>query len=415
MVLDSRGIPTVEAEVFLPGGVKARAISPSGASVGKNEATEKRDKENYFLGKSVLRNIDYINNDLKNAIVGMNVEDQKAIDEKIIEIDGTKNKSFLGSNTTISISMAVLKAAAKSNKKPLWNYLAKKEIMLLPLPEIQIIGGGLHAKGSISIQDFLIIPNGAPNFITALEWVYKVYNKANELLLEKGLFRGVADEGGFWPSFNTNEQIIEFVTESICKAGFKPYKEISISLDLAANNFRVKEGYKLEFDTISGDDMLSKILDWIKKYPIISIEDPFAEDDHSLFNQLKLKAPDYLQIVGDDLVVTNENLIKEASKKDCINSLLIKPNQIGTISETKKAHDLSNNLNLISIMSARSGETEDTTIADLCVGWELKQIKVGSISRSERTSKWNQCIRIGEMINNNYLMHNINELKWSKL
>ncbi len=416
MVFDSRGVPTVEAEVALDNKITTRAIAPSGASLGKNEAIEKRDNENRFLGQSVFKNIESINNVISNALVGINPSDQKRIDTLLIEIDGSDNKSILGANTTTAVSMAVLKAAAKSNKLDLWKYLSDLNECFLPLPEIQIVGGGTHAKGSISIQDFLIIPNGTTNFLEGLEWVHKVYFKAGELLLKNNKLRGVADEGGYWPNFETNEEVLKFISECIVKSGFKEKKHISIALDIAANNFYTgKNCYQLGDDKITGNQLLDILLEWVKNYPIISLEDPFAEEHTNLFSELKSKTPSYMQIVGDDLVTTNTQLIRKAHKANAINTVLLKPNQIGTISETKEALECSKKLNLMSIMSARSGETEDTTITDLSVGWGIEQLKVGSFSRSERMCKWNQCLRIGEKINNNYQMSSNNYLNWSNL
>ena len=416
MVFDSRGIPTIEAEVVLQNQIKARAIAPSGASKGKNEALEKRDGGKKFLGQSVFKNVEAINSIINDALIGMNINEQKKIDRTLIRLDGSDNKSILGGNTTIAVSMAILKAAAKNQKVDLWKYLSNDKECYLPLPEVQIIGGGAHAKGSISVQDFLIIPNGTTNFLEGLEWIHKVYLKAGELLLKKNNLRGVADEGGYWPNFKTNEDVLNFISECIVKSGFKEKKQISISLDIAANNFFTNDGfYKLGEDKISGNELLNILLKWINNYPIISLEDPFAEEHIKLFSQLKTRVPSYLQIVGDDLVSTNTNLINKAHAVDAINTVLIKPNQIGTITETEEALECSEKHALMSIISARSGETEDTTISDLSVGWGIKQLKVGSFSRSERMCKWNQCIRIGEKINNNYQMSENHNLNWSNL
>ena len=312
--------------------------------------------------------------------------------------------------------MAVLRTAAIANKISLWSYLNLNSEKKIPLPEVQIIGGGAHAKGSIPIQDFMIIPNGAPNFYIALEWIFKVYRKAGEKLLKEKKLFGVADEGGYWPFFKYIEEVLNFLTETIEQSGLKPLKEVSISLDIAANNFKDLDGYRLYNNKKCLDKNMfkKKLLKWINLYPIISIEDPFAEEDINLFADFKSEAPSYLQIVGDDLVVTNPELIKLAHKKKAINTVLIKPNQVGTISETFNALKQSENLNLHTILSARSGETEDNFISDLSVGWNMRQLKVGSFSRSERLSKWNQCLRIGEKLNNNFAMHTPPNL-WDKL
>ena len=416
MVFDSRGIPTVEAEIFSQNGFSASAIAPAGASKGKKEAYEKRDNNKHYNGLSVLDNIELVNNRINKELEGLEVEDQKKIDQLLIKLDGTKDKSYLGANTIIAISMANLKLAALCNKKYLWENLKLDDEKLLPLPQVQIIGGGKHAKGSLSVQDFLIIPNGASTFKEALEWVFKIYMLAGAELAKNNLLFGVADEGGYWPSFKTNEKVLSFLTELISKAGFKPFKQISIAIDIAANNFKVDNLYKLNPETVmTKNQLLSTYLEWIRKYPIISIEDPFAEEDFMMFKKLKERSPSYMQIVGDDLVVTHATLIKQAKTNNSINTVLIKPNQVGTITETFEALDVASSLDLLSILSARSGETEDTIISDLCVGWSIKQLKVGSFSRSERLAKWNQCLRIGENLKNNYLMHKIEELNWNKL
>ena len=411
MVFDSRGYPTVEAEVQVNNSFYGTSISPSGASKGKKEAIEKRDNnKNLYLGNSVNENVFIINNKIKDILVGINIEDQISIDKKLIDLDGTINKSNIGANTTIAVSMACLKAAAAVNKTTIWEYLNNSSEKKLPLPEIQIIGGGSHAIGTIPVQDFMIIPNGAPDFSTALHWVFKIYKLAGEKLLSNNKLYGVADEGGYWPQFNNINSVLDFLVKVIEEAGLKPYKQVSISLDIAANNFKLNNKYKIsnkEHILLSSNDFCNYLLELIKAYPIISIEDPFAEEDIAYFKTLKENSPSYLQIVGDDLVVTNTKLIKEAYNQDAINSVLIKPNQIGTISETYNALKLSNELNLMSILSARSGESEDNFISDLSVGWKIKQLKVGSFSRSERMSKWNQCLRIGEKFKDKYAMHRI--------
>ncbi|MEC8099633.1 MAG: phosphopyruvate hydratase [Pseudomonadota bacterium] len=417
MVFDSRGIPTIEAEVKLNNGIIEKAIAPSGASKGKNEALEKRDNLKKYFGLSVDKNIKDINSLVNNSLVGELIFDQRKIDNILINLAGNQNKSIIGANTTIAVSMACLKAAAKSEKKSLWQYLNnEKKNLLLPIPQVQIFGGGAHAANYLPIQDFLIIPNGAKNFYQAMEWVFKIYRCAYEELNSKNLLRGVADEGGYWPSFNKADDVLQFLTKIIEKSGFRLLKDVSIALDVAGNNFRNKLGYNLYKNKFSSaEELLDILLYWLNKFPIISIEDPFSEEDKTYFKILKKSAPRYLQVVGDDLVVTNKKLIKKAFDMDSINSVLIKPNQIGTISETYEAFNCSKSLGLINIISARSGETEDVTISDLSVGWQSNQIKVGSFSRSERLAKWNQCLRIGEELNNSYLMHTNSFLKWNKL
>ena len=357
MVFDSRGIPTIEAEVYLNNGNIGRAIAPSGASKGKNEAVEKRDKKKKFLGLSVDKNIVDIKNKINNGFVGQSVLDQNKLDSILLEIDGTKNKRVLGANTTTAVSMATIKAAAKFKNKELWEYLnLSNNALMLPIPQVQIFGGGAHAN------------------------------------------------------------ILIFLTKIIEKSGFKLLKDVSIALDIAANNFYNKSLYNLnKKKMITADQLLDTFIEWTKKYPIISIEDPFSEEDILYYQKLFNKAPKYVQIIGDDLVVTNKKLISKAVNKKTINSILIKPNQIGTISETFDALKLSRDLGLVEVISARSGETEDVTIADLSIGWQTNQIKVGSFSRSERLAKWNQCLRIGEQIKNNFAMQKNTILNWDKL
>ena len=417
MVFDSRGIPTIEAEVYLNNGNIGRAIAPSGASKGKNEAVEKRDNKKKFLGLSVDKNIVDIKNKINNGFVGQSVLDQNKLDNILLEIDSTKNKRVLGANTTTAVSMATIKAAAKFKNKELWEYLnLSNNALMLPIPQVQIFGGGAHANNQISIQDFLIIPNGARNFVEAMEWVFTIFKNTHEELKKENLLKGFADEGGYWPCFNKNEDILIFLTKIIEKSGFKLLKDVSIALDIAANNFYNQSLYNLnKKKMITADQLLDTFIKWIKKYPIISIEDPFSEEDILYYQKLFNKVPKYVQIIGDDLVVTNKKLISEAVNKKTINSVLIKPNQIGTISETLDALTLSRDLGLVEVISARSGETEDVTIADLSIGWQTNQIKVGSFSRSERLAKWNQCLRIGEQIENNFAMQKNTILKWDKL
>jgi len=417
MVFDSRGIPTVEAEVILSDGSIGRAIAPSGASVGKNEAIEKRDNKKKFLGLAVDKNLNDIKIKINDALVGQNPLDQTKVDNILINLDGTKNKSRLGANTTIAVSMAIIKAASKFKKVSLWKHIKEeKKSLLLPIPQVQIFGGGAHAANQSPIQDFLIIPNGAKNFYEALEWVFLIFRKTYQELQNRNLLKGVADEGGFWPCFRNTEETLKFLSRVIEKCGFKLLTDVSIALDIAANNFKEKSKYNL-FDNkkISPEELLDVLTKWVKKYPIISIEDPFAEEDIYYFKELKDGCPEYIQVIGDDLVVTNETLILKAYNKKSINSVLIKPNQVGTITETFNALKLSSRLGLINIISARSGETEDTTIADLSVGWQTNQLKVGSFSRSERLTKWNECLRIGEELNNSFQMQKNYKLKWDNL
>jgi enolase len=397
-VWDSRGRPTVEAEVTLVDGTVARAIAPAGASTGSGEAIDLRDGGARFGGMDVMRAIANVNGEIADALTGLDAIDQALIDQSMIALDGTKQKSRLGGNATIAVSMAVLHAAAASAKLPLWKYLAGDGAVTIPVPEIQIYGGGAHAGRRVDIQDFLVMCPTARNFAEVMERTSDVYRAAGKLLAEKGRLQGVADEGGWWPSFDTNEEALDFLLRAIEKAGYSPGDEVSIALDVAASEFGKDGRYTLGLEKreLDRDGMAEMLVRWVDRYKILSIEDPFAEDDKEGFKRLTAAIGERVQIVGDDLLVTNAARVAEAAREKLATCVLIKPNQAGTITETKAALDAGRALGLSTIVSARSGESEDVTISHLAVGWNAGQFKVGSITRSERMAKWNEMLRIEE-------------------
>jgi enolase len=401
-VWDSRGRPTVEAEVTLIGGIIGRAIAPAGASRGTHEAIDLRDGGDAFAGFGVEDALDNINRDIAARLEGMDGMDQEAVDLAMIDLDDTDTKSSLGGNATIAVSMAVLHAAANSTGQPLWKYLANDRDVRIPMPEIQIFGGGAHAGGRVDIQDFMAIPVGAESFDEALEMIAEVYIAAGKLMSDAGKLAGVADEGGFWPDFGTNEEALDMLTRAIEAAEMKPGDDVAISLDIAASEFGKNGLYRLglearELDSAGMIDMLGQ---WIGRYPIVSIEDPLGEDDAGGFREFTKKYGDAVQIIGDDFLVTDAERIAAAADAGICNSALIKPNQAGTVTETKAALDAAKKAGWATVVSARSGETEDVTIAHLSVGWDAGQLKVGSFARSERMAKWNEVLRIEEAMGN---------------
>ena len=401
-VWDSRGRPTVEAEVTLIGGITGRAIAPAGASRGTHEAIDLRDGGDAFAGFGVEDALDNINRDIAARLEGMDGIDQEAVDLAMIDLDDTDTKSSLGGNATIAVSMAVLHAAANSTSQPLWKYLANDRDVRIPMPEIQIFGGGAHAGGRVDIQDFMAVPVGAESFDEALEMIAEVYIAAGKLMSDAGKLAGVADEGGFWPDFGTNEEALDMLTRAIEAAEMKPGDDVAISLDIAASEFGKNGLYRLglearELDSAGMIDMLGQ---WIGRYPIVSIEDPLGEDDAGGFREFTKKCGDAVQIIGDDFLVTDAERIAAAADAGICNSALIKPNQAGTVTETKAALDAAKKAGWATVVSARSGETEDVTIAHLSVGWDAGQLKVGSFARSERMAKWNEVLRIEEAMGN---------------
>ena len=399
-VWDSRGRPTVEAEVVLNDGSLGRAIAPAGASKGTREALELRDGGDRFGGLDVMRAVGHVNGEISNALVGTKADNQSALDQALIDLDGTINKSRLGANATLAVSMAAAHAMAAASGMPLYRYLGHGKIGRLPMPQIQIFGGGAHAGRRVDVQDFMVVCPGASSFAQALEWTAEVYRHAGLLMAQRGSLFGVADEGGWWPDFSSNEQALEMLVLAIERAGFIPGDQVAIALDIAASEFGQQGQYRLGLESreLDSDGMIEMLLRWVEKYPIVSIEDPLAEDDSVGFARFTKAIGHRLQIVGDDFLVSNSNLIREAAKLGAANTVLLKPNQRGTLSETLEAWKVAQELGYSAIVSARSGETEDTTIVDLAIGWNVGQLKVGSFARSERMVKWNHALRIEEQL-----------------
>ena len=403
-VFDSRGNPTIEAEVHLDDGSHASAIVPSGVSTGKHEAFELRDLENKdYLGKSVFKALEKVNGEIAKALIGFSSEDQKKIDETLIELDNTKQKKRLGANSTLSVSLAVSKAAAFSKKISLFKHLGDKQT--LPLPLMNVINGGVHANNSLRIQEFMIRPDKAQTFKEAINICFLVIQKLKSLMNKKKLSTTVGDEGGFAPSLSNNEEAIEFILEATENAGFQPGKDVSVCLDVAANELFKDKKYAINSSKfISPEETIDYYLDLINKYSIKSIEDPFSEDDWKTWIAFTKSLNKNIQIVGDDLFVTNgERLLKGIDSK-AANAILIKPNQIGTLTETMNVINLAHQNGYQTIISHRSGDSEDTFIADLAVASNSSQIKTGSLARSERVAKYNRLLRIEEELGNSAKM-----------
>jgi enolase len=399
-VWDSRGRPTVEVEVRLAGGFAGRAIAPAGASRGSNEAVDLRDGGRPHGGMGVTTAVARVDGDIARLLIGRNALDQAAIDGDLVLLDGTPDRSRLGGNAMIATSMAVLHAAAAAHRMPLYAYLAQGGRVRLPLPEVQIFGGGAHAGRRTDIQDFMVMPLGARSFDEALVMTAEVYRAAGELMTEAGTLYGVADEGGFWPAFDSNEQALTMVVRAIERAGYRPLEDIGISLDVAASEFGREGRYRLGLDRreLDSDGVCELLLTWLSRYPIVSIEDPLAEDDAAGMQRFTAAAGTRIQIIGDDFLVTNAQRVAEAAAAVACNAVLIKPNQAGTVTETRAALEAGKRVGWGTIISARSGETEDVTIVHLAVGWDAGQLKVGSFARSERMAKWNEGLRIEEAL-----------------
>ncbi len=402
-VIDSRGNPTVEADVILNDGTIGRAIVPSGASTGSKEAIELRDKNNlYFHGKSVFNAVGFVNTEINAALVGLDCSDQKKIDQTLIHLDGTDNKARMGANSLLAVSLAVAHANANCQKKPLYQTLSKNTNYSLPTPMMNIINGGAHADNSVDMQEFMIVPAGFNKFSDALRCGTEVFHALKQNLSKKGLATTVGDEGGFAPNLQSNEAAIELIMESIEMAGYQAGKHVFIALDCASSEF-YKDGFyhlKSENLKLNSLDMANYLEAWCDKYPIISIEDGMDENDWEGWKVLTDKLGKKIQLVGDDLFVTNPKILKDGISKKIANSVLIKVNQIGTLSETLETIHLAQDNQYTAVISHRSGETEDTTIADLAVGTNAMQIKTGSMSRSERVAKYNQLLRIEEELGN---------------
>ena len=397
-VLDSRGNPTVEAEVFLTDGSVGRAIVPSGASTGEHEAVELRDDDtNRFMGKGVLKAVENVNGEIAEALANWDGFDQRGLDARMIELDGTENKGRLGANAILAVSMAAARASAYSLDLPLYRYLGGAGVNTLPVPMMNILNGGAHADNNVDFQEFMVMPVGAPTFSEALRWGVEVFHTLKGVLKKRGYNTAVGDEGGFAPSVKSNVEAIEVVLEAITKAGYKPGEEIALALDPAVSELYQEGNYvfkKSDNSVKSSDDMVRFWAKWAKDYPIVSIEDGLAEDDWDGWRALTEKLGKRVQLVGDDLFVTNSKILKEGSAKGVANSILIKVNQIGTVSETLDAIDLARRNGYTSVISHRSGESEDTFIADLAVATGAGQIKTGSASRTDRVAKYNQLLRI---------------------
>ncbi len=398
-ILDSRGNPTVEADVLLESGVLGRAAVPSGASTGSREAIELRDGDkSRYLGKGVLKAVEHVNTEICEAIIGLDVEDQAFIDQTMIELDGTENKSRLGANALLAVSMACARAAAEQAGLPLYRYLGGAAPMALPVPMMNIINGGAHANNNIDMQEFMVIPVGAPSFREALRYGAEVFHALKKLLDDAGMATTVGDEGGFAPNLESHEAALKLIVQAIEKAGLQPGIDVAIGVDCAASEFYKDGLYHLESEglKLSSAELTDYLAAWCDKYPIISIEDGMAEGDWDGWKTLTDKLGKRVQLVGDDLFVTNAKILKEGIDKDIANSILIKVNQIGTLSETFQAIEMAKQAGYTSVISHRSGETEDTTIADLAVATNARQIKTGSLSRSDRMAKYNQLLRIEE-------------------
>jgi enolase len=400
-VWDSRGRPTVEAEIRLEGGAVGRAIAPAGASTGSGEARELRDGGPRLGGLDVTQAVTNVSGPIAKALIGHDIRDQASIDKALISLDGTPDKGRLGANALIAVSMAAAHAAAAADGVPLWTYLAEGAAPeRMPLPQIQIVGGGAHAGRRIDIQDVLVVCPNAGSVAEALDRTAEIYRAAGQILAEKGRLAGVADEGGWWPAFATNEEALQTVVRAIETAGFSPGADAALALDVAASQFGSAGRYRLGLEgrVLDRDDLAELLLSWVEHYPIVSIEDPFAEDDVEGFRRFTAAVAGRVRVVGDDLLVTDAARIEEAAMSGLATSVLIKPNQAGTLSEAQAAFAAARRTGLAPIVSARSGETEDVTIAHLAVGWRADEIKVGSMARGERTAKWNELLRVEEAL-----------------
>ena len=398
-ILDSRGNPTLEVEVTLENGTVGRAAVPSGASTGAHEAVELRDNDKArFNGKGVLKAVENVNKDLAASLIGLNAKDQKSIDQRMIDLDGTENKSRLGANAILGISLAIAKAAATCSNQSLFRYIGGKRARVLPVPMMNIINGGEHADNPIDIQEFMIMPIGAKNIKEAIRMGSEVFHTLKAELSSSGLSTSVGDEGGFAPNISSTRDALDFILKSIENAGYKAGEDIYLALDCASTEYFCDGKYHLsgEGKVLGSKDNAAYLADLVADYPIISIEDGMAEDDWEGWEILTNELGNKIQLVGDDLFVTNPKRLKKGIEKSCANSMLVKVNQIGTLTETLEAVDLAHRANYTNVMSHRSGETEDTTIADLAVATNCGQIKTGSLARSDRLAKYNQLIRIEE-------------------
>lgn len=395
-ILDSRGNPTVEVDVILDNGILGRAAVPSGASTGENEALELRDGDkSKYLGKGVLKAVNNVNSVIATKIKGL-APDFEKIDQLLIKLDGTKNKTNLGANAILGVSMAVAKAAALAKNQPLYRFLGGEEASILPIPLMNILNGGLHADNNLDIQEFMIMPVGAPTFSEALRYATEVFHNLKSLLKSKKLNTSVGDEGGFAPNLQSNQEALDLIIEAIAKAGYKPGKDVFLALDCAASSFSKEDKYQFENTQKTSQDLIGIYENWLNKYPILSIEDGLSEHDWSGWEEMTDRLGKRLQLVGDDIFVTNPEIFKKGIAQRIGNAILIKVNQIGSLSETLEAIDIAKKNKYRAIISHRSGETEDTTIAHLAVATGVGQIKTGSLSRTDRICKYNELLRIEE-------------------
>ncbi len=415
-ILDSRGNPTIEVDVILESGIIGRAAVPSGASTGTREAVELRDGDSdRFGGKGVLKAVQNVEEVIAPELIGVDCREQVLIDQLMIELDGTKNKSRLGANAILGVSLAVAKAAAEYSELPLFKYLGGNQARLLPVPLMNVLNGGVHADNRVDVQEFMIVPAGAPSFSEALRYGAEVFHTLKKVLKDKGYSTSVGDEGGFAPNLKSNEEALMLIVEAIEKAGYKPGEDIFIALDPAASEFYKDDKYHLDStgDVFDSDQMISLYEEWVKKYPIFSIEDGLAESDWDGWKKLTDKLGDKIQLVGDDIFVTNPEIFAEGIEKGIANSILIKLNQIGTLTETVDTIKMAKLNGYTCVVSHRSGETEDTTIADFAVAFETGQIKTGSMSRTDRLAKYNQLLRIEEILGEDAIFAGLSIIKRS--
>lgn len=397
-IMDSRGNPTVEAEVFLDDGAHGSACVPSGASTGQHEAHELRDGGDRYNGKGVLQAVENVNEEIADALAGIEADDQRLIDLAMIELDGTENKSRLGANAILGVSMAVARAAAEAAELPLYRYIGGPNAHLLPVPMMNILNGGAHADSGVDVQEFMIAPIGADTFAEALRMGAEVYHSLKSVIKDKGLSTGLGDEGGFAPSVGSTKEALDLIVEAVEKSGYKLGEDVALALDVASSEFYENGTYNFEGGQHSPEEMIQVYADLVEQYPIVSIEDPLDEDDWEGYTKLTAQIGDKVQIVGDDFFVTNPKRLAEGIERKAANALLVKVNQIGTLTETFDAVDLAHRNGYRTMMSHRSGETEDTTIADLAVALGCGQIKTGAPARSERVAKYNQLLRIEQQL-----------------
>ena len=395
-IIDSRGNPTVEVDCFVDGILMGRAAVPSGASTGSHEAVELRDGGKDWMGKGVSKAVHNVNEEIRNLLVGLDVSNQEEIDASMLILDGTPNKGRLGANAILGASMSVIRAAAKQSEKSLWSYISTKNENKLPVPLMNILNGGAHAASNVDVQEFMVVPHGFDSFSDALQAGTEIYHSLKSVLKDEGLLGGVGDEGGFAPNLPCNEDGLRYLMGAIEKAGYSPGDQISIALDVAAQEFFDGENYHIDNRVISGKDLTSLYSSWLDNYPIVSMEDPFGEDDWESWKDFTKLESHRVQIVGDDLYVTNPERLKKGIVERASNAILIKLNQIGTVTETLQVIEMARKANFGIIISHRSGETSDDIIADISVGTNAGQIKTGAPARSDRTEKYNQLLRIAE-------------------